>query len=118
VQLGRRQFLSVLAVLGPVHFLHSSASANDAAGSKNSGAAYSVRRLGQAYLRQRPEEAGRTLLLRELRRDLDSIDTADDLKKVIRLRISDDFAAGRTVMLDGWVLSITECRLCALQIAA
>jgi hypothetical protein len=101
-----------------MHFLHSSAWASDAAGSKNNGAASSVRCLGQAYLRQHPEEASRALLLRELRRDLDSMDAADDLTIGIRLRISDDFAAGRTIMLDGWVLSITECRLCALQIAA
>jgi hypothetical protein len=25
-----------------------------------------------------------------------------------------DFAAGRTVMLDGWVLAVTEARQCAL----
>lgn len=118
MKLGRRQFLSVLAGLGPMHFLHSSALANDAAEPINSGVAPSVRRLGQAYLRQRPEEASRALLLRELRRDLDHIDSADDLKKGFRVRISDDFAAGRTIMLDGWVLSVTECRLCALQIAA
>jgi hypothetical protein len=32
----------------------------------------------------------------------------------IRNQIRDDFAAGRTVMLDGWVLSATEARQCAL----
>ena len=29
-------------------------------------------------------------------------------------RIRDDFAAGRTVLVDGWVLSVTEARQCAL----
>jgi hypothetical protein len=29
-------------------------------------------------------------------------------------RVRDDFAAGRTVLVDGWVLSATEARQCAL----
>jgi hypothetical protein len=29
-------------------------------------------------------------------------------------RIRDDFASGRTVVVDGWVLSVTEARQCAL----
>jgi hypothetical protein len=29
-------------------------------------------------------------------------------------QIRDDFAAGRTVLVDGWVLSVTEARQCAL----
>jgi hypothetical protein len=29
-------------------------------------------------------------------------------------RVRDDFAAGRTVLVDGWVLSVTEARQCAL----
>jgi hypothetical protein len=32
----------------------------------------------------------------------------------IRSQIQADFAADRTVMLDGWVLSVTEARQCAL----
>ena len=28
--------------------------------------------------------------------------------------IADDFAAGRTVMIDGWLLSMTEARQCAV----
>ena len=28
--------------------------------------------------------------------------------------VRDDFAAGRTVVIDGWVLSVTEARQCAL----
>ena len=33
------------------------------------------------------------------------------------LRVVDDFAAGRTVLVDGWVLSRTEARQCALLAA-
>jgi len=29
-------------------------------------------------------------------------------------QVRDDFAAGRTVLVDGWVLSATEARQCAL----
>jgi len=29
-------------------------------------------------------------------------------------RIRDDFGAGRTVVVDGWLLSVTEARQCAL----
>lgn len=29
-------------------------------------------------------------------------------------QIQDDFASGRTVLVDGWVLSVTEARQCAL----
>lgn len=32
----------------------------------------------------------------------------------LQQQIHDDFAAGRTVLLDGWMLSITEARQCAL----
>jgi hypothetical protein len=34
----------------------------------------------------------------------------DSIEDVVR----DDFAAGRTVLVDGWVLSVTEARQCAL----
>jgi hypothetical protein len=32
----------------------------------------------------------------------------------IEEQIRDDFAAGRTVVVSGWVLSVTEARQCAL----
>lgn len=32
----------------------------------------------------------------------------------IERQVRDDFAAGRTVLVDGWVLSVTEARQCAL----
>jgi hypothetical protein len=44
------------------------------------------------------------------------IDTHDrtGLCAEIKRRFAKDFADGRTVMLDGWVVSRTEARLCAL----
>jgi hypothetical protein len=32
----------------------------------------------------------------------------------VGLVIKDDFTSGRTIMLSGWILSITEARVCAL----
>ena len=36
------------------------------------------------------------------------------LHSYLEAMIRDDFAAGRTVLLKGWVLSVTEARQCAL----
>ena len=40
----------------------------------------------------------------------------DGLSVWLHCRQNDDFASGRTVVLNGWVLSRTECRLCALAV--
>ena len=37
--------------------------------------------------------------------------------ETVSARVADDFRAGRTVALDGWVVSITEARLCVLATA-
>lgn len=37
-----------------------------------------------------------------------------EIRKRLARRIQGDFAAGRTVILDGWLLTQTEVRLCAL----
>jgi hypothetical protein len=80
----------------------------------------SARVVGRAYLRQAPEEADPEFLiaaihgadadLRHLVVDGDEL----DLATALRYRIRRDFADGRTVRVDGWVLSRTEARLCAL----
>jgi hypothetical protein len=73
----------------------------------------SARAIGRAYLRQAPEEA-------DAARPLDLIHPGDcaalsttELRRAVAARQRADFAAGRTVLLDGWVLSRTEARLCA-----
>lgn len=38
----------------------------------------------------------------------------DELRASLARRIRTDFSRGNTVALDGWVLSVTEARLCAL----
>lgn len=80
----------------------------------------SARTVGKEYLRRAPEEADRLLLVNaicgsdcELQRAL--LDGDDGrLRIAVRNRLRRDFADGRTVLLDGWLLSRTEARLCAL----
>ena len=79
-----------------------------------------ARRLGRAYVRQVPEEddprilARLTLALPEGQYgDAIALDPTS-LRDRIDERVRNDFAASTTVQLDGWVLSRTEARLCAL----
>ena len=43
-----------------------------------------------------------------------SLDSSGKISDVIRRRIQADFARGETCSLDGWELSLTECRLAAI----
>lgn len=70
-----------------------------------------ARALGFRYLEQRPDERDLSFLhaatlagAGEGRRSVESL----------RARFRDDFRRGDTVLIDGWVLARTECRLCAL----
>jgi hypothetical protein len=79
----------------------------------------SARAVGLAYLARYPEEADAALLTRRLLAGLgQEPETArlDDraLRRRVAARVSADFAEGRTASLDGWLLSRTEARLCAL----
>jgi hypothetical protein len=56
--------------------------------------------IGRAYLEIAPDDAAASRLLPG---DHDAL----------RERIVDDFASGRTVRIDGWILAVTEARLCA-----
>jgi hypothetical protein len=63
-----------------------------------------VRKLGQRYRETVPAENAAPALTRAIR---DERAQVDDL-------VQRDFAAGRTVTLNGWILSVTEARQCAL----
>jgi len=68
--------------------------------------------VGKQYRIQTPgEESERTLakLLSAGKQDLGGTDTA-----AIEAQIQQDFKAGNTVIVDGWILSVTEARQCAL----
>jgi len=68
----------------------------------NSTAAHAI---GAAYLRAYPNDT------------LASVPATARLPRtLVATRVSEDFASGRVVMLEGWMLSVTEARLCALAL--
>ena len=64
--------------------------------------------VGRAYLRQTPGEADTAVLMAAL-----VADDPDPVAAAGRL-VASDFALGRTVELDGWVLSVSEARAAAV----
>ncbi len=76
--------------------------------------------IGSAYLRSTPTEAAVPILLarlfrnqprpghREVRTDVET------RRKTLAQQIRRDFATKQVVTVDGWVLSLTEFRLCGL----
>ena len=70
------------------------------------GWAAAARRIGLHYLRRHPGAA-------RMRPHAVSLPTAT----VLRQRIAEDFANGRTVEVDGWILSRTELALCLREAA-
>ena len=73
--------------------------------------------VGRAYLLVVPAEADATRLLQLLRDGLGRVIDGDDLvalRRELSAAIRRDFSAERTTSLDGWILSQTEARLCAL----
>lgn len=80
-----------------------------------------VRRIGFAYLRDHPLEADTDRLVSGLFPDpwacrlvKQNHSRPDELRRYLKRRIREDFEAGATVNLEGWILSRTECRVCAL----
>jgi hypothetical protein len=79
----------------------------------------SARIIGAAYLSTRPEEADARKLVEYILgadRAPPVMDRMSDteLRAWLRQRLGRDFATDRIVSLDGWLLSATEVRLCAL----
>lgn len=77
-----------------------------------------IREIGRGYLSLVPRETRSDRLVRALLEDeegelLDQGD-ADALTGILRTKIRSDFEADRTVLVDGWVLSVTEARQAAL----
>lgn len=70
-----------------------------------------VRELGRRYRSMVPEEKSREALLSALREEQGLSPIGE---KQLEEQIREDFAHGRVVTLDGWVLSRTEARQCAL----
>lgn len=82
------------------------------------GRAPLVYRLGRTYRTRWPDENDPNVLASAIRGEYPasafSSVIGSDLDAQIDRRIQQDFEAGRTVQLEGWVLSVTEVRQCAL----
>ena len=76
--------------------------------------------VGRAYLADHPDEADRDRLAAQLGAGLRCQDCDPARSDTARLRaglarqLRADFGQSRVVRVDGWVLSLTEARLCAL----
>jgi hypothetical protein len=78
-----------------------------------------IRLLGHSYLELRPAERNRDRLMKEIYGRVVNIATLrrrDILRMRAQLRnsIRKNFASRETVILRGWILSLTEARQCAL----
>jgi hypothetical protein len=73
-----------------------------------------TRRLGRRYRRAFPGENDRATLTEILRRSAAG-EEGPDLSVKLTSRVRREFAEGRTLILDGWVLARTEARQCALS---
>ena len=127
----RRDFLyQALAVCGSALVAQRPAHGHQATASDRavrSSAAYfgerasAVRAIGEAYLRQLGRDANRESILAAARGTLESIDRSRDERSAIQTlvrAVREDFERGRTVQLDGWILSRTEAEICALTLLA
>lgn len=76
-----------------------------------------IEALGKAYLEMTPEENASKTLMDLLLSDGENKEippTTDSMKMVLQQKIKSDFESGNTIIVSGWVLSITEARQCAL----
>ena len=71
----------------------------------------SIDEIGKLYLKQVPDENSERKLISLLRNS-----TSSDINniQIVEQQITDDFKSGETMMINGWVLSKTEARQCAL----
>jgi len=76
----------------------------------------SARAIGRAFLRANPAEGCSKRLVEKIVAERATPDLADPkaVRDFVRAGIRSDFERSRTVELDGWVLAVSEVRLCAL----
>ena len=72
----------------------------------------SIKLIGSIYLNQVPKENNKEMLVKLILGNVSSSNS--NLKKVIESQIKKDFETEHVIMVDGWVLSMTEVRQCAL----
>jgi hypothetical protein len=117
----RRRFLALAlaAVAGAFGLRRVTSSADDSPTRRLAdalGDRDAARAVGERYLAERPGEADEARLVRLLAPLGDaSALSADELARRVRDAVHEDFVRGRVVTVDGWYLSRTEARLCALS---
>jgi hypothetical protein len=72
--------------------------------------------VGRLYLEQHGAEADLTLLADLVSTNLDP--AAGDVAEQMSRAVSEDFRRGTTITVDGWLLSRTEARICAIAYLA
>lgn len=81
--------------------------------SGTSEAEEAITRIGRRYRQDHPEEDDHEVLLELLGVGVGDVASSDFLPSLDE-QATEDYAADRTVQLDGWVLSVTEGRAAAL----
>ena len=77
----------------------------------------SIRQIGKAYQKLVPDEPKETLirlLSPNIGHEIDASRDSNLVSSVLEKRTRQDFQENKTMVVDGWVLSITEARQCAL----
>ena len=122
--IGRREFLRWLSAAGigclaPVSLACGSGDALESALREFFVDRRAAGIVGRVYLNSTPEENDPQRLVSLIARDTRDILEAllhdrEALHAELRRRHRGDFARGDVALLDGWLLSLTEARLCAL----
>lgn len=73
-----------------------------------------VRSLGTRYLRTAPSESSASALRTAISERVSSGLHLPWDRTSVDDAVREDFAKGRVVLVDGWILSLTEARQCAL----
>ena len=73
-----------------------------------------VRRLGERYRQLVPAEDNAGVLVRAILTPSQGI-VPPSVAAALAEQVTQDFTHGRTVIVDGWILAVTEARHCALH---
>jgi hypothetical protein len=117
--MNRRRFLALTATVAAGMASTACASGGDVAalGNPDLLAALgpdAVRRLGRRYREKVARESDASRLEAALRASRSWTARTGLGHSTLADQVRDDFDAGRTVVVDGWLLSVTEARQCAL----
>ncbi len=117
-QFSRRSVIGGLAASGLTAGLVGSlvgacSDSSDSTASPATEAEEAIVRIGRRYRADHPDEDDREVLLDRLGVGAGAARSSDFLSS-LDAQVADDYGAGRTVRLDGWVLSVTESRAAAL----